>query len=121
MALAEIKIDCSSDEHILGQVKDAWVGFIESTSGITPSSLKYSEERSNMVRTIRSVVPENCYNQWTIIPDKNDLFERPKIDQVIDEVLYSMQIKHPAHPAVVDLIQSKAYWRDFVALKENKN
>lgn len=114
-------MDCNSEEQILGQVKNAWVGFIESTSGITSMSPKYTEERVRMVRKIRSAVPENCFNKWTYENDNNDLFGRPKIDQAIDDVLLDMQKKYPDHPAVVDLIQNKPYWQDFVSLKEGRN
>lgn len=119
MALPEIRVDCNSEDQILGQIKDAWVKFVEETSNVSPSSPLYSQQRERMVKSIRSAIPMDCYNDLVILPDGKDPFRRSKMDQAVDEALFEMFQRFPEHSEVKELIRSKPYWSDYVETKGN--
>ena len=118
MALPEIRVDCNSEEQILGQIKNAWLNFVKDTENIPPGSPLYTQERDKMAISIRSAIPPDCYNQFVILPASNDPFRRSKIDIAVDEALFEASSQFTNHAEVRELIRSKPYWTEFVKSKE---
>lgn len=117
MAIAEIKVNCDSEELILWQIKGAWVKFVEETTNLQITSPYYSQQREKMVKAIRSAIPPDCYESLVVLPDNNDPFRRSKMDQAVDDVLFLMSDRFPQHSEVKELIRNKPYWSDFLEMK----